>query len=336
MSRERRGAPEVAGEPARPASSRTVTPRPLSLYQQAQFRSTRCRSPTRTAAARRRSQRGRARNHHRQQRLGAVVGADAGTEPLVPAFEFAPIKKEIQRDLKEIAKAADVLAKLAKKRGDADAAQRMLAVSSETRERARATSRKIRDAFDALAEGSSDRASLAALSAEFKATLNRFSEVAEMTAPAPAPAAAPPAGAVAVQIGVGAPQPPLAPAPPDGGGGAAQAQQMEAGGLQAIETNDQIIREREAGLRQINQQVHEVSEIFQDLALLVSEQGEHIDNIQTNIESAANNTARGARELARASRYQRRARGRMCMFGVLLIIVIVALILVLKFALKMI
>jgi syntaxin 7 len=259
-----------------------------------------------------------------------------GTEPLVPAFEFAPIKKEIQRDLKEIAKAADVLAKLAKKRGDADAAQRMLAVSSETRERARATSRKIRDAFDALAEGSSDRASLAALSAEFKATLNRFSEVAEMTAPAPAPAAAPPAGAVAVQIGVGAPQPPLAPAPPDGGGGAAQAQQMEAGGLQAIETNDQIIREREAGLRQINQQVHEVSEIFQDLALLVSEQGEHIDNIQTNIESAANNTARGARELARASRYQRRARGRMCMFGVLLIIVIVALILVLKFALKMI
>ena len=127
-----------------------------------------------------------------------------GTEPLVPAFEFAPIKKEIQRDLKEIAKAADVLAKLAKKRGDADAAQRMLAVSSETRERARATSRKIRDAFDALAEGSSDRASLAALSAEFKATLNRFSEVAEMTAPAPAPAAAPPAGAVAVQIGVGA------------------------------------------------------------------------------------------------------------------------------------
>ena len=34
--------------------------------------------------------------------------------------------------------------------------------------------------------------------------------------------------------------------------------------------------------------------------------------------------------------YQRRARGRMCMFGVLLIIVIVALILVLKFALKMI
>ena len=78
-----------------------------------------------------------------------------------------------------------------------------------------------------------------------------------------------------------------------------------------------------------------MSEIFQDLALLVSEQGEHIDNIQTNIESAANNTARGAREPAREP-LPWRARGRMCMFGVLLIIVIVALILVLKFALKMI
>ena len=51
-----------------------------------------------------------------------------------------------------------------------------------------------------------------------------------------------------------------------------------------------------------------MSEIFQDLALS-SEQGEHIDNIQTNIESAANNTARGARELARASRHQRARAG---------------------------
>ena len=181
-----------------------------------------------------------------------------GTEPLVPAFEFAPIK-EIQRDLKEIAKAADVLAKLAKKRGDADAAQRMLAVSSETRERARATSRKIRDAFDALADGSSDRASLAALSAEFQGDAQPLLGGGRDDG----------AGARARRRAAGG-----------GGGGADRrrraaaaagaraarrrrrrgaAQQMEAGGLQAIETNDQIIREREAGLRQINQQVHEVS-----------------------------------------------------------------------------
>ena len=162
----------------------------------------------------------------------------------MPAFEFAPIAgKEIQRDLKEIAKAADVLAKLAKKRGDADAAQRMLMVSSETRERARATSRKIRDAFDALAEGLSDRACSRRCRPSSRLTLNRF-EVAEMTAPAPAPAAAPPAGAVAVQIGVGAPQPPRARARRRRRRGAGA--EMEAGGLQAIETNDQIIREREA------------------------------------------------------------------------------------------
>ena len=207
----------------------------------------------------------------------------------------------------------------------------MLAVSSETRERARATSRKIRDAFDALADGSSDRASLAALSAEFKATLNRFSEVAEMTAPAPRPPPRRRRGRWRCRSASARRSRRWRRAARRRRRGAGAA---DGGGRAAGDRDERADHPRARGVfRQINQQVHEVSEIFQDLALLVSEQGEHIDNIQTNIESAANNTARGAPQ-ARASRG--RARGWMCMFGVLLIIVIVALILVLKFALKMI
>ena len=58
-------------------------------------------------------------------------------------------------------------------------------------------------------------------------------------------------------------------------------------------------------------QVQEVSEIFQDLALLVDEQGTHIDNIQTNIESAATQTERGVQELHKANKHQKKARSRM-------------------------
>ena len=82
-------------------------------------------------------------------------------------------------------------------------------------------------------------------------------------------------------------------------------------------------------------QVQEVSEIFQDLALLVDEQGTHIDNIQTNIESAARQTGKGVQQLASASRSQRKNRSRMCCFAMVLIFFLIALILVLKFAMHL-
>jgi t-SNARE complex subunit (syntaxin) len=75
-----------------------------------------------------------------------------------------------------------------------------------------------------------------------------------------------------------------------------------------------------------------VAEIFSDMALMVAEQGEHIDNIQTHIESAAYQTNKGVKELAKASRSQKKARGRMCCVAVMLIILLIVLTLVLKFA----
>ena len=71
-------------------------------------------------------------------------------------------------------------------------------------------------------------------------------------------------------------------------------------------------------------------------ALLVNEQGQQIDNIQTNIESAATMTNQGAAQLAIASRSQRRARSRMCIIAIcvlaILIIIVVVLVNMNKFA----
>ena len=91
-----------------------------------------------------------------------------------------------------------------------------------------------------------------------------------------------------------------------------------------------MIREREQGITQLNRSVQDVAEIFQDLALLVNEQGSQIDNIQTNIETAVNSTQRGVRELARASRTQRQARRTMCIIIACTLALVTILIIVLK------
>ena len=100
-----------------------------------------------------------------------------------------------------------------------------------------------------------------------------------------------------------------------------------------MEYNNALIAEREQGIQEIQQQIGEVNEIFQDLALLVNEQGTQIDNIQTNVESAAESTTRGVRELGRAARSQRRARSRMCLIAACVLVVLIILVLVLRFGL---
>ncbi|KAL9164236.1 hypothetical protein ABFS82_06G092200 [Erythranthe guttata] len=51
-----------------------------------------------------------------------------------------------------------------------------------------------------------------------------------------------------------------------------------------INLNEAIIEEREEGIREVQQQIDEVNEIFRDLALLVREQGALIDDVSLNIE----------------------------------------------------
>ena len=52
-----------------------------------------------------------------------------------------------------------------------------------------------------------------------------------------------------------------------------------------------------AGILEIQQQIGEVNEIFQDLAVLVNEQGQMIDDIEANIVSTAVRTKAGAVQL---------------------------------------
>ena len=79
-----------------------------------------------------------------------------------------------------------------------------------------------------------------------------------------------------------------------------------------IDYNNALIEEREAGIAEIQSQIGEVNEIFQDLAVLVNEQGTMIDDIEANIirTSAKTKEARPPARTCPAPRIRRAARAR--------------------------
>ena len=276
--------------------------------------------------------------------------AQRATAPLVPTVDVATIKRAVNADVRELRKAADMLAKLAagaRKRPESAATvgDQLLSISAAARERARATSRMLREALGQVVEGTADHKQLTALSGDFKESLVKFQQQVEATthlvtpiAPsAPAPPGDVETGSCACYAssggGSGSSSGEAAGSSGDGASAAidyaAQDQQMA-----QLATNEAVIADRNQGINKLSQDVQQVAEIFNDLALLVNEQGSHIDNIQTNIETAHANTTKGIRELGRAAQSQRKTRSRMCLIAVLVMVIMVLLVLALKFGTK--
>lgn len=89
-----------------------------------------------------------------------------------------------------------------------------------------------------------------------------------------------------------------------------QRQQREKDLEAELEYNTAVIDERERGITDIQAQISEVHDIFQDLASLTSSQGAQIDDLEANI-SSTNARARDAqRELTQADKQQRTSRRR--------------------------
>ena len=100
--------------------------------------------------------------------------------------------------------------------------------------------------------------------------------------------------------------------------------------LQSLENeinyNENLIAEREEGMKDIETAILEVNEIFRDLGTLVNDQQSLLDNIEANIESTAVRTAEGTQQLSQANRSQKSARNCKCYF--LLVVVIVCAVVV--------
>ena len=92
---------------------------------------------------------------------------------------------------------------------------------------------------------------------------------------------------------------------------------VEHGVHDEVQCQDAVIRsriaqEREEGIRRIQGQVHEVNQIFRDLASIVHEQGNDIESIEHSADSASRESKQAASELRKAADRQRGSRERLC------------------------
>eukprot|EP01026_Neomeris_dumetosa_P076443 TRINITY_DN82114_c0_g1_i2.p1 TRINITY_DN82114_c0_g1~~TRINITY_DN82114_c0_g1_i2.p1 ORF type:complete len:265 (+),score=16.88 TRINITY_DN82114_c0_g1_i2:101-895(+) len=91
--------------------------------------------------------------------------------------------------------------------------------------------------------------------------------------------------------------------------------------------HEQLIEERDQGIQEINTQIVEVNEIFQDLAVLVVDQGETVEHIDYNISNVANNVEEGRKQLKGAENHQKGATKRLwCLFVIVVIILVVIIV----------
>lgn len=95
--------------------------------------------------------------------------------------------------------------------------------------------------------------------------------------------------------------------------------------------NERLITDREQGIQQIEQSVVEVNEIFRDLNSLVVAQGDMVDTIEANIESAADRVERGTTDLVSARNSQKKAQSKTIVIAGVLVVVLIVLILIIYF-----
>ncbi|GAB4847388.1 Syntaxin-22, variant 2 [Ancistrocladus abbreviatus] len=97
-----------------------------------------------------------------------------------------------------------------------------------------------------------------------------------------------------------------------------------------ISFNEAIVEEREQGIKEIQDQIGQVNEIFKDLTVLVHEQGVVVDDIHSNIEASAAATTQARQQLNKASKSERSGTSwcwwLLLVFAVVVIIVLIILI----------
>ncbi|KAL4351669.1 hypothetical protein GQ457_06G034220 [Hibiscus cannabinus] len=96
-----------------------------------------------------------------------------------------------------------------------------------------------------------------------------------------------------------------------------------------ISFNEAIIDEREQGIREVEEQIEQVNDIFKGLAVLVQDQGVVIDDISSNIESSSSATTQARVQLAKASKSVK-SRTSWCwwVLGVLVVLLVIFIIII--------
>lgn len=100
-------------------------------------------------------------------------------------------------------------------------------------------------------------------------------------------------------------------------------EQLRLANQDEVDYQENLIIERESEIRNIEQSVGELNELFRDVAHMVHEQGAQLDIIEENVE-VTHDASQGAHiNLKQASNYQKSARSKACILLLILAIVFV-------------
>ncbi|KAL9611361.1 MAG: hypothetical protein Q9167_003980 [Letrouitia subvulpina] len=104
-------------------------------------------------------------------------------------------------------------------------------------------------------------------------------------------------------------------------------EQLRLASQDEVDFQESMIIERESEIRNIEQSVGELNELFRDVAHIVREQGEELNTIDANVQSVRGDTQQADIELRSASRYQKASRNKACCLLLVLAVVLIIIIL---------
>lgn len=94
-----------------------------------------------------------------------------------------------------------------------------------------------------------------------------------------------------------------------------------------VDFQESLIIERETEIRNIEQSVGELNELFRDVAHIVTEQGGQLDIVSENVQNVTQDTRGANVELRSASKYQKNARNRACCLFIILAVILAIIVL---------
>ena len=100
--------------------------------------------------------------------------------------------------------------------------------------------------------------------------------------------------------------------------------------LEMIERKEKEANEREQAILEIAKSVHELAQLFQDLSILIVEQGSLIDRIDYNIEQTLEKLENTKPIIDDTNRYHRSSRATLCIIILIRLIVLMGFVLLLK------
>lgn len=100
--------------------------------------------------------------------------------------------------------------------------------------------------------------------------------------------------------------------------------------MQRFEDKDDQISQREKDVIRIAKSIQELAEIFNDLNMLVIDQGTILDRIDYNIEQADVNVGEGLKEIREASVQQKKMRTKYCILLLVILILVMVVVVIIK------